>query len=96
MLPPSEIINKASSFLKGLASEHRLAILCALGDAEVCVSDIQKQTGMHQTSVSQHLLKLKKEGIVDFRRDHRTLYYFVSNEKAKKILRMFCDDYLQD
>ena len=86
---------KAASFLKGLASEHRLSILCAIADGEMCVGAIQEKTGMPQTSVSQHLAKLKQEGIVNFRREHRTLHYYISNNEAKDIMKIlhtaFCE-----
>lgn len=88
-----ENIQEAASFLKGLASEHRLSILCALAGGERCVSDLQSETGLPQTSVSQHLLKLKDEGIVNFRREHRTLYYYICDETAKKILKVLCADF---
>jgi len=38
--------------------------------------------------MSQHLAKLKKEGLVDFRRDHRTLYYFISDPAALEIMEI--------
>lgn len=88
MQASKENIQKAELFLKGLANKHRLAILCHLEEGELCVSDIQAKTGLPQTSVSQHLLKLKKEGIVDFRREHRTLTYFICDKKAKKIMEI--------
>lgn len=88
-----ENIQEAASFLKGLASEHRLSILCVLAGGECCVSDLQAETGLPQTSVSQHLVKLKDEGIVDFRREHRTLYYYICDETAKKILKVLCLDF---
>lgn len=86
MQPLLEASHKAASFLKGIASEHRLAILCVLGEGELSVGSIQEKTGIAQTSLSQHLAKLKKEGIIDCRREHRTLYYFVTHDTAKEIL----------
>lgn len=88
-----ENIQDAAAFLKGLASEQRLAILCALGAGEVSVSGLQEETGLPQTTVSQHLLKLRTEGIVEFRRDHRTLYYFICDDTAKKILKILCANF---
>lgn len=88
MQPLSETTEKASAFLKGLASPHRLAILCALQQGELCVSDIQDKTGLPPTSLSQHLSKLKQEGIITYRRDHRTLYYCICNDLARKIMEL--------
>lgn len=85
----------ASEFLKGLASPQRLRILCHLADGEKNVTELVQLTGMLQTSVSQHLKKLRDEGIVDYQRDHRTLTYFISDKDAQKVLailhKRFCD-----
>jgi DNA-binding transcriptional ArsR family regulator len=86
---------KASGFLKGMASPHRLAILCVLIEHKNCsVSTLIDATGIAQTSMSQHLAKLRAEGIIDFERDHRTLYYRITNKHThdvmKVLYRAFC------
>ena len=85
---------QVADFLKGIASPHRLLILCHLVGGEKCVSQLVKETGIAQTSMSQHLAKLKDEKIVDFRRDHRTLYYYIVHPAAADIMavlyRHFC------
>ena len=87
---------RAAEFLKGLASSHRLLILCQLVEGEKKVSDLINATGIAQTSMSQHLAKLKAEGIVTFRRDHRTLFYRICNDAAGDIMqilhRHFCKE----
>jgi ArsR family transcriptional regulator len=77
---------RVSDFLKGLASPQRLLILCHLADGEKSVSELIKATGIAQTSMSQHLSKLKEENIISFRREHRTLYYSISHEAAKRVM----------
>ncbi len=77
-----------ANFLKGIANVDRLIILCNLVEGELCVTDLMERTGIPQTSMSQHLAKLKKEEIVDFRRDHRTLYYFIKNKAAEEIIQI--------
>lgn len=76
----------AAGFLKGLANPSRLLILCALSQGERSVTELIAATGVPQTSMSQHLSKLKTEGIVEFRRDHRTLYYFISHPVVTEIM----------
>lgn len=86
----------AASFLKGIASPHRLAILCELATSEKNVTELIEATGIAQTSMSQHLNKLKDEQIVTFRRDHRTLYYTIDHPAVLKIMDVlyheFCND----
>ncbi|PZQ45838.1 MAG: transcriptional regulator [Micavibrio aeruginosavorus] len=84
---------KAAAFLAGLASPHRLRILCQLADGEKSVTQIIKGTGLAQTSMSQHLNKLKEEGIVSFRREHRTLYYFITDSMALEIMGIMYEHY---
>lgn len=79
---------KASAFLSGLANEHRLLVLCHLLEGEQNVTSLIEATNIPQTSMSQHLAKLKKEGIVDFRRDHRTLYYFIKDPAVAEIMKV--------
>ncbi|CCF21397.1 Transcriptional regulator, ArsR family protein [Pseudorhizobium banfieldiae] len=76
----------AADFMSGLANVHRLRILCELAQGERSVTAIIEATGIAQTSVSQHLAKLKKEGIVDFRREHRTLHYFIADPAVVDIM----------
>jgi ArsR family transcriptional regulator len=88
-------VDQASAFLSGLSNTHRLRILCLLTDGEKNVTQLVQATGMAQTSVSQHLRKLKEEKIVSFRREHRTLYYFISNQAAQEIMHILYQHYCQ-
>jgi DNA-binding transcriptional ArsR family regulator len=64
---------------KALAHEYRLAILYALGDGEVCVTDIARAVGIPMHTVSQHLRILKERGLVRSRKDGQTVYYSITN-----------------
>jgi len=75
-----------AGFLKGLANPHRLLTLCALSKGERSVGELIAETGIAQTSMSQHLAKLKAEGIVDFRREHRTLHYFIAHPAVMELM----------
>ena len=86
VLEMKEKAEQAAEFLSGLASPHRLLILCLLSSGEKSVGALIEETGIGQTSMSQHLAKLKKEGLVDFRRDHRTLNYFINDPAALEIM----------
>jgi DNA-binding transcriptional ArsR family regulator len=88
--------DNVSDFLKGLANRDRLMVLCELAAGEKSVTELIGATGIAQTSMSQHLLKLRNEEIVTFRREHRTLYYSISHEAARDIMRVlykhFCKE----
>jgi len=84
---------KAADFLGGLASPHRLRILCQLAAGEKSVTELIRETGIAQTSMSQHLNRLKDEQIVSFRREHRTLYYFISNPLALEVMGILYKHY---
>lgn len=81
-------IEQAASFLSGLASINRLHLLCCIADGEKNVTELIQETGIAQTSVSQHLNKLKEEGIVTFRREHRTLYYRIIHPLTFEIMQL--------
>jgi len=87
---------EVADFLKGLASPQRLLVLCALAEGEHSVSQLIARTGIAQTSMSQHLAKLREEGIVDFRREHRTLFYFISHPAVTELMTVlyncFCGE----
>lgn len=91
MLEMQDKAEGAADFLSGLANPHRLLILCQLAGGEKSVTALMAETSIAQTSMSQHLAKLKKEGLVDYRRDHRTLYYFISDPAVMEIMSVLYD-----
>lgn len=91
-----EKADEAAGFLKGLANAHRLMILCQLAEGEKSVSELIEATGIAQTSMSQHLGKLKAEGIVDFRREHRTLYYRIAHEAVMTIMGTLYESFCKE
>ena len=66
---------------KALANEHRLAILHALGGGELCVSDLAATLGIPVHKVSQHLRILKERMLVRPRKDGKTVYYSITNQR---------------
>ncbi|WP_273726112.1 helix-turn-helix transcriptional regulator [Brucella gallinifaecis] len=75
-----------ANFLKGLANPHRLLILCELVNGEKSVTDLINATGIAQTSMSQHLNKLKDEGILSYRREHRLLFYKIEHPAVIEVM----------
>jgi DNA-binding transcriptional ArsR family regulator len=85
---------QASELMKALSHEARLLILCLLVDREKSVSEIEEFMDMPQAAVSQHLARLRLDGLVDARRDGRNIYYSLASEEVKAVIgtlhRLYC------
>ncbi len=66
---------------KALANQHRLAILYALSQHEMCVSDLAAALEISVHNMSQHLRVLKEQMLVRPRKDGQTVYYSITNPK---------------
>ena len=82
---------RASDFLKALAHESRLMILCILAEGETSVSELEQQLGLRQPTVSQQLARLRAEGLVSTRRDGKTIYYSLASEEARTVIGAIYD-----
>ena len=76
----------ASDLLKALANRHRLLILCQLIDGERSVGELAAFLGIRDSTVSQHLSLLRREGIVNTRRDGQTIWYSIGSSPARAIV----------
>jgi DNA-binding transcriptional ArsR family regulator len=77
---------EASDFLKALAHERRLMILCLLCEGEKSVTEIERALGLRQPTVSQQLARLRADGLVAARRDGKTIHYRIASEQARVIV----------
>jgi DNA-binding transcriptional ArsR family regulator len=77
---------EAESFLKAMASRHRLMILCELHEGELSVSALQEALGLGQSSLSQHLARLRADGLVETRRVSQTIFYRIDNPKVSRMM----------
>lgn len=83
----------AARLLKLLASEQRLLILCRLIDGEASVGDLSIHVGLAQSATSQHLAKMRAEGLVATRREAQTIFYRLADPAAVRVLETLCDIY---
>jgi ArsR family transcriptional regulator, virulence genes transcriptional regulator len=80
---------EAAQLLKLLANENRLLILCRLVLArELSVNDLAKAVGLSQSALSQHLAKMREEGVLATRRDAQTVYYRIADPNAARLLTL--------
>ena len=82
----AESAREASEFLKALAHESRLMILCNLLDGEKSVGELEAFLSLRQSTVSQQLARLRLEGLVAARRDGKTIYYSIADDKARIVI----------
>ena len=85
---------RAADFLKSLGHEQRLMILCHLASGEKSVSELEEAIGARQAAVSQQLARLRHEGLVSTRREGKTIYYSLGDERSRLMIgllyEMFC------
>jgi DNA-binding transcriptional ArsR family regulator len=84
----------ATNYLKAISHEGRLMILCNLVNGEKSVTELETLLSARQAAVSQQLGRLRLEGLVRPRRDGKTIYYSLSDDKSRKIIelvyKLFC------
>jgi len=84
----------ASAFLKALAHEARLIILCQLADGEKSVSELTRILKLRQPTISQQLARLREDNLVETRRDGKNIYYSLGRPEVREIIatlyRSFC------
>lgn len=96
--PPNEMARNAAdaaAYLKTLAHEGRLMILCHLGSGEKSVGELEELLGIRQAAVSQMLARLREEGLVQTRRDGKTIYYSLADDGTRQVIgllyTLFCE-----
>lgn len=86
-------IEVAVNLLKALSNERRLMVICALYQGEKSVGELEKIVGLSQSALSQHLARLRRDGLVNTRRDAQTIYYSMNDRATKAILGTLYDIY---
>ncbi len=77
--------------LRAMANENRLMILCLLAEGERSVGEIETMTGARQPTVSQQLARLRADGLVESRRDGKTIYYSLISRRTRRVLALLDD-----
>jgi DNA-binding transcriptional ArsR family regulator len=85
---------EAGELLKALSNPHRLLIICQLIDGKRSVGKLADFLGIRDSTVSQHLALLRKDGLVAAQRDGQTIWYSISSAPARELLetlyRVYC------
>lgn len=81
----------AATFLKALAHEGRLLILCYLSSGEKSVTELENLLGSRQAAVSQQLARLRLEGLVTCRREGKAIFYALGDPRAARTIGLMYD-----
>ena len=86
---------QVAAILRALANERRLMILCKLVEwGEGSVNALAAAVGLSQSALSQHLAKMRAEGLVAYRRESQTLWYRIADERIEELFatlhRLYC------
>lgn len=79
-------MDAAINLLKALSNERRLKIVCTLCDSEKSVSELESVINLSQSALSQHLARLRRDGIVSTRRSAQTIYYSLNDASTRRVL----------
>lgn len=83
---------EAVGLLKAMANGSRLLVLCHLAESgELSVGQLQDRVELGQSALSQHLAKLREEGLVATRKVSQTVFYRVCDPKAEQVLQLLHD-----
>ena len=82
-----EHAEEASRLLKTIGNPTRLMILCTLVQGEFAVGELNDQIGLSQSTLSQHLSILRREGFVRTRREAQTIYYSLQSDEAGSLMK---------
>jgi DNA-binding transcriptional ArsR family regulator len=79
--------DEASTLLKALSNRHRLILFCQLTEKERSVGELAALLKIRDSTVSQHLALLRKDGLVTARRDGQTIWYSIGSPQARELVR---------
>lgn len=90
----TQAADRAAGLLRALAHRHRLLILCHLAGHERSVGELAALVEARESTVSQHLALLRRDGLVATRREGQTIWYSIASAPARAVIdtlyRSFC------
>ncbi len=72
--------------LKAISNENRLLILCHLCQGELAVNELNELVDLSQSALSQHLAKLRQDGLVKTRRESQSIYYSLASDEMARLI----------
>lgn len=93
ILDMQQSARQAAELLQSLANEKRLMILCQVWNGEKSVGEIAQSLGLSQSNVSQQLALLRKDGLVQARREGQSIFYSLAGSEARRIIEVLYEVY---
>ncbi|MBX9945227.1 MAG: metalloregulator ArsR/SmtB family transcription factor [Reyranella sp.] len=84
---------RAASFLKSIANDRRLIILCELVKGERTVGELEAVAGLSQSALSQHLARLRAAKLVRTRRESQSIHYSLADAGVRRVIGVLHDVY---
>ena len=95
-LPTDELLCDLADLFKVFGDTTRMKILFSLFESEMCVCAIAELLGMAQSAISHQLKVLKNNKLVDFRREGKTIYYFLADDHVRSIIGQGFDHLIEE
>lgn len=83
----------AAAMMAALSHEARLRVLCDLVEGERMAGELVERSGLSQSALSQHLARLREQGLVATRREGQAIFYSIADPDAARILAVLHDIY---
>lgn len=88
---------EAAALMRALSNGPRLLVLCHLMAAgELQAGELVRRIGLSQSAVSQHLARLREQGLVTYRREAQSLHYRIADQRVARILALLHEMYCPD
>lgn len=92
----NEAADRASALMRTLGHKGRLLILCQLASGEKSVGELSDNLDIPQSPLSQHLSRMRKEGLVQTRRQAQSIFYSLKADEAGKLIECLYSLYCAD
>ena len=76
----------AADLMRSLSHPQRLLVLCALVDGEKSVAELRQRLDIEQVPMSQQLMRLRRDGLVNARREGTTVYYSIRRPEVLTVV----------
>ena len=87
VMEDTEVLYSLSDFFKVMSDSTRMRIMAALDNEELCVCDLSEVLGMTKSAISHQLKVLRESHLVGYRREGKTIYYFLADDHVRKIIQ---------